>query len=79
MSIRVDNAIEENRTYLVPTVAWLSNVDRVCVSRAGALSMDHQNPSAEGSEGSKVSGRQNRFRCTQFCEYNWMEHSLSSH
>lgn len=54
MSIRVDNAIEENRTYLVPTVAWLSNADRVCVSRAGALSMDHQNPSAEGSEGSNV-------------------------
>lgn len=54
MSIRVDNPIEENRNYLVPTVAWLSNADRVCVSRAGALSMDHQNPSAEGSEGSKV-------------------------
>lgn len=54
MSIRVDNPIEENRTYLVPIVAWLSNADRVCVSRAGALSMDHQKPSAEGSEGSKV-------------------------
>lgn len=38
----------------MPTVAWLSNADRVCVSRAGTLSMDHQNPSAEGSEGSKV-------------------------
>lgn len=54
MSIRVDNPIEENRTYLVPIVTWLSNADRVCVSRAGALSMDHQKPSAEGSEGSKV-------------------------
>lgn len=42
------------RLILCSTVAWVSNADRVCVSGAGALSVDHQDPSAEGSEGSKI-------------------------
>lgn len=44
-----------NKTHLVPcAVPWLNNADGAGVPGAGALSRGHQNPSAEGSEGSKV-------------------------
>lgn len=42
------------RLILCSTVAWVSHADRDCVSGAGALSVGHRDPSAEGSEGRKV-------------------------
>lgn len=48
VSVKDDNPIEENKTYLVPHCGLRKQ------RGAGALSVDHQDPSAEGSEGSKV-------------------------
>lgn len=45
--------MEGNKTDLGPPVARLSDADRACASRAGALSGPPGSP-AEGSEGSKA-------------------------
>lgn len=69
--------MEENTWYLVPPVAWLTLGTGLCLP-SGALSGDHQNLQQEEASAARLSGKQNRFRCTQLCEYNWMERSPSS-
>lgn len=77
VSIKAENAVEENKTCPMPPAAWLSSTDGARVSGAGA---PRAPPGPSGRRcGQQAEWEADRLRCTQFCEYNWTERSPSSH
>lgn len=77
MSIKADNPIKENKTYA--PLCHTKQCGRASVSEQEPL-VDTKNPSAEGSEGSKVEWEAEQAQVySAFGGYNWMERNPFSH
>lgn len=63
----------------MPHCATIKQCGRASVSGAGALLADTRTLQQKEVKAARLSGKQNRLRCTQLCGYNWMEHNPFSH